>query len=70
MLDAEFEGPGGDISTGKNNPQIQKKSARYLRSCRFIAVVCARLKVPAKNSPALHFLSRGKEEERKTTTIS
>ena len=25
MLDAEFEGPGGDISTGKNNPQkIQK----------------------------------------------
>ena len=30
----------------------------------------ARLKVPAKNSPALLFLSRGKEEERKTTTIS
>ena len=29
-----------------------------------------RLKVPAKNSPALLFLSRGKEEERKTTTIS
>ena len=27
----------------------------------------ARLKVPAKNSPALLFLSRGKEEERKTT---
>ena len=30
----------------------------------------ARLKVPAKKSPALLFLSRGKEEERKTTTIS
>ena len=30
----------------------------------------ARLKVPAKNSPALLFISRGKEEERKTTTIS
>ena len=30
----------------------------------------ARLKVPAKNSPVLLFLSRGKEEERKITTIS
>ena len=38
--------------------------------CRFITVVHACLKVPAKNSPALLFLSRGKEEERKTTTIS
>ena len=39
-------------------------------SCRFITAMPARLKVPAKNSPALLFLSRGKEEERKTTTIS
>ena len=30
----------------------------------------ARLKVPAKDSPALLFLSKGKEEERKTTIIS
>ena len=41
-----------------------------LRSCSFITVMRARLKVPAKDSPALLFLSRGKEEERKTTTIS
>ena len=34
-------------------------------SCRFITAMPARLKVPAKNSPALLFLSRGKEEERK-----
>ena len=34
--------------------------ARYLRSCLFITVMRARLKVPAKNSPALLFLSRGK----------
>ena len=40
------------------------------KSCRFITIMHARLKVPAKNSPALLFLSRGKEEERKTTTIS
>ena len=33
---------------------------RYLRSCRFITVVRAHLKVPAKNPPALLFLSRGK----------
>ena len=45
-------------------------SARHFKSCRFITVMRARLKVPAKNSPALLFLSRGKEEERKTTTIS
>ena len=31
---------------------------------------CARLKVPAKNSPSMLFLSRGKEEESETTTIS
>ena len=46
------------------------KAARHLRSCRFITVMRARLKVPAKNYPALLFLSRGKEGERKTTTIS
>ena len=40
------------------------------KSCRFITIMHTRLKVPAKNSPALLFLSRGKEEERKTTTIS
>ena len=45
-------------------------SAHLFRPCRFITVVHACLKVPAKNSPALLFLSRGKEEERKTTTIS
>ena len=28
--------------------------------CRFIGVMRARLKVPAKNAPALLFLSRGK----------
>ena len=39
--------------------------AHYLRSCRFITVVRARLKVPDKNSPPLLCLSRGKEEERK-----
>ena len=48
----------------------QVYAAYHLRSCRFITVMRARLKVPAKNSPALLFLSRGKEEERKTTTIS
>ena len=47
---------------------IWKYPAPHLRSCRFIAVVRARLKVPAKNPTALHFLSRGKQEERKTTT--
>ena len=45
-------------------------SAGYFRSCRFITIMHTCLKVPAKNSPALLFLSRGKEEERKTTTIS
>ena len=44
--------------------------ARVFKSCRFITIMHTRLKVPAKNSPALLFLSRGKEEERKTTTIS
>ena len=43
-------------------------SAPHLRSCRFITVARARLKVPAKNPTALLFLSRGKQEERKTTT--
>ena len=47
-----------------------KDSGGHFKSCRFITVMSARLKVPAKNSPALLFLSRGKEEERKTTTIS
>merc|ERR1712218_157281 len=32
----------------------------HFKSCRFITVMRARLKVPAKNSPALLFLSRGK----------
>ena len=44
--------------------------AGVFKSCRFITIMHTRLKVPAKNSPALLFLSRGKEEERKTTTIS
>ena len=35
-------------------------TARLFKSCRFITVVHACLKVPAKNSPALLFLSRGK----------
>ena len=34
--------------------------ARLFKSCRFITAVHACLKVPAKNSPALLFLSRGK----------
>ena len=42
-------------------------SAWLLTSCCFITVMHTCLKVPAKNSPALLFLSRGKEEERKTT---
>ena len=46
------------------------ESARLFKSCCFITVVHACLKVPAKNSPALLFLNRGKEEERKTITIS
>ena len=67
ILAAEFEGPGGDISTGKKQSiRNQKKSACHLRSCRFIVVVCARLKVPARNSPALLFLSRGKKKKEKT----
>ena len=49
---------------------ILYESARLFKSCRFITIMHTRLKVPAKNSPALLFLSRGKEEERKTTTIS
>ena len=47
-----------------------RKSGGLFKSCRFITIMHSRLKVPAKNSPALLFLSRGKEEERKTTTIS
>ena len=39
--------------------------ARHFRSCRFITVMCARLKLPAKNSPALLFLSRGKKKKEK-----
>ena len=39
---------------------LQNYPARYLQSCRFITVVRAHLKVPAKNPPALLFLSRGK----------
>ena len=49
---------------------LLRASARVFKSCRFITIMHTRLKVPAKNSPALLFLSRGKEEERKTTTIS
>ena len=37
----------------------------YFKSCRFITIMHKCLKVSAKNSPALLFLSRGKEEERK-----
>ena len=37
----------------------------YFMFCRFITIMHTCLKVPAKNSPALLFLSRGKEEERK-----
>ena len=44
--------------------------AGLFKSYRFITAMSTRLKVPAKNSPALLFLSRGKEEVRKTTTIS
>ena len=51
-------------------PQNLALAARHLRSCCFITVMHTRLKVPAMNSPALLFLSKGKEEERKTTTIS
>ena len=51
-----------------NDKKIFSKSAPHLRSCRFITVARARLKVPAKNPTALLFLSRGKQEERKTTT--
>ena len=36
------------------------ESAYHFKSCRFITVMRAHLKVPAKNSPALLFLSRGK----------
>ena len=43
------------VSLNKNN-----RSAYHFKSCRFITVMRARLKVPAKNSPALLFLSRGK----------
>ena len=39
---------------------IWAQPARHWRSCCFITVIRARLKVPAKNSPALLFLSRGK----------
>ena len=71
MLAAEFEGPGGDISTGKKQSiKDPKKISQLLRVLSLYCSVCARLKVPARNSPALLFLSRGKEEERKTTTIS
>ena len=48
-------------------PSHAYSPARYLRYCCFIAVVRKRLKVPAKNFPALLFLSKGKEEERKKT---
>ena len=48
----------------------QQKPGGLFKSCRFITIMHTHLKVPAKNSPALLFLSRGKEEERKTTTIS
>ena len=47
-----------------------KGPARHFKSCRFITAMSTRLKVPAKNSPFLLFIGRGKEEERKTTTIS
>ena len=35
-------------------------SGGHFKSCRLITVMSARLKVPAKNSPALLFLSRAK----------
>ena len=35
-------------------------AAGYFTSCRFITIMYTGLKVPAKNSPALLFLSRGK----------
>ena len=47
-----------------------ERAAGYFTSCRFITIMYKCLKVPAKNSPALLFLSRGKEEERKKTTIT
>ena len=49
-----------------NSVRIQRQEkilagpARLFKSCRFITAVHACLKVPAKNSPALLFLSRGK----------
>ena len=39
---------------------LNRKSGGHFKSCRFIIVMRARLKVPAKNSPALLFLSRVK----------
>ena len=39
---------------------ITLKSGGHFKSCRFITVMHARLKVPAKNLPALLFLSRVK----------
>ena len=51
-------------NTVKSLSQIRSskviRSAYHFKSCRFITVMRARLKVPAKNSPALLFLSRGK----------
>ena len=44
---------------------LYRQMQPHLRSCPFITVMRARLKVPAKNSPALLFLSRGKEEKEK-----
>ena len=40
-------------------------SGGHFKSCRFITVMRARLKVPAKNLPALLFLSRGKKKKEK-----
>ena len=37
-----------------------RKSGGLFKSCRFITIMHSRLKVPAKNSPALLFLSRVK----------
>ena len=39
---------------------MELNSGGHFKSCRFITVMRARLKVPAKNSPALLFLSRVK----------